>query len=77
MVRALEPYESIPCLAVLATSVARFLNTSSETLALISVSLHFQGKLPEKGSSGLDAAENYDVPSLFMELSCSEGVRFW
>jgi hypothetical protein len=28
-VRALEPYESIPCLAVLATSVASFLNTSS------------------------------------------------
>jgi hypothetical protein len=47
------------------------------SLVLISVSLHFQGKLPEKGSSGLDAAENYDVPSLFMELSCSEGVRFW
>jgi len=46
-------------------------------LVVISVSLHFQGKLPEKGSSGLDAAENYDVPSLFMELSCSEGVRFW
>ena len=42
-----------------------------KTLALISVGLHFQGqsKLPEKGSSGLDAAEKLEVLRQSMALS--------
>jgi hypothetical protein len=75
-----DSYESIPYLAVLVTSVASFLNTYLAVLvtsvaSFLNTSSEDIGvevnclKRAEKGSSSLDAAENYDVPSLFMELS--------